>query len=411
MSKLNFNFVLDSIDGARRISIYSFLNRKQSGNLSALETWFEECFPEKKAVCVSSGRFGLYALLKWLLSEKQNSANVIIPGFSCVVVSNAVRAAGCQVRYADLEKHELKLSHQSVDSLIDSNTIAIVVQHVFGVIDQDIISHIRNKYPSVTIIEDCAHSLGGRYLDGTMVGQHGDFAFYSFEQSKVVTAWTGGVVIGKTDAINSVRLEEEKTRRPSWYSDFRIFLKMISHYWAYRKTSGSVSQFAHRVFAKLLRFEASMDSEELQGVFKPEKQIRFSEAQAACVLSQLRVLNENIRHRSKLAKLYRSHFKSVFNTSENATMLRFSLLVENKNEFMQKCSSLGLTVGNWFSTPIHPCSVDNPAFDYQAGSCPNSEYLARHIINLPTALKYTKDDASKVAQIIHSVEQTTHSLN
>lgn len=406
MTKFFYNFVLDSIDTSRRKSINRLISKASSKKIVELEHWFESMLPSNTAAVVSSGRFGLAVLLEHLVKQKGVSeANVVIPGFSCVVVSNSVRAANCEVRYADICPKTLNLSIDSVQGLIDANTIAIVVQHIFGLTDKESISDLKKAFPSVWIIEDCAHALGGRYPDGQFVGGAGDFAFYSFEQSKMVTAWTGGVVVGKVRAaIHAVRMAQQKCEPSTLKSDLRLFIMLVSHYWGYRKSSGFLVRLVIRIICKLLQFEHSIDDAERRGEFNPYKLKRFSPRQAACVLDQLKVIEENVEHRRRISNVYASKLSTPFKLSDGAAVLRFPMWVADKKSFMQRCASEGVVVGDWFSTPVHPCDPEINQLGYRLGDCPQAELLVRHIVNLPTALQLNINDANNIAQIAISSE-------
>ncbi len=406
MGRPFFSFVLDSIDAARRKSIRRLLERSCPEAIAELEAWFERALPGRRAVAVGSGRFGLAALLEHLARESgRGRANVIIPGFSCVVVSNAVRAAHCEVRYADIAPETLNVSPDAVRGLVDENTVAIVVQHIFGLTDRAAVDQLKEAFPSVSIIEDCAHALGGRYPDGQFVGAAGNFAFYSFEQSKMVTAWTGGVVVGKAGmAIDAVRAAHQKCRPAGLKSDLRLFAKLASHYWGYRKRAGWIGRFGVRVVDKLLRFEPSIDMDERRGLFRPYGLTRFSAGQAACVLDQLRLIEGNVAHRRTLSDVYASMLASRFAVSEGAAVLRYPLWVPDKRAFIKGCTARGVAVGDWFSTPVHPSDPGIEALAYRPGSCPRAEAMTRHIVNLPTALQIDADDARRIAGIALSVE-------
>ena len=51
---------------------------------------------------LSSGRAALYLLLKSIEKNEQNE--IIIPAYTCIVIPNAIRYAGYQVKYVDIEE-------------------------------------------------------------------------------------------------------------------------------------------------------------------------------------------------------------------------------------------------------------------------------------------------------------------
>lgn len=43
-----------------------------------------------------------------------------------------------------------------------------------------------------------------------------------------------------------------------------------------------------------------------------------------------------------------------------------------------------VSLGEWFVTPLHPVKGDLSAWGYEYGKYPVAEYLAAHVVNLPT---------------------------
>ena len=43
-----------------------------------------------------------------------------------------------------------------------------------------------------------------------------------------------------------------------------------------------------------------------------------------------------------------------------------------------------VSLGDWFLTPLHPVKGDLSAWGYEYGKYPVAEYLAEHVVNLPT---------------------------
>ena len=63
----------------------------------------------------------------------------IIYGFTCEAVSNAVLNAGCNIKYSDINDDYFSSSFEDIKRKISVNTLAIIVQHSFGVINGDIL--------------------------------------------------------------------------------------------------------------------------------------------------------------------------------------------------------------------------------------------------------------------------------
>ncbi len=115
---------------------------------------------------------------------------VILPGFTCVVVPNAIRLAGARPIYADIPENSYNIDPAGILQVITSRTKAIIVQHTFGIpacLDE-ITSIARER--DLWVVEDCAHALGSSYA-GKHVGLWGDAAFFSTQWSKPFTTGLG----------------------------------------------------------------------------------------------------------------------------------------------------------------------------------------------------------------------------
>jgi hypothetical protein len=84
---------------------------------------------------------------------------------------------------------------------MNSRTKGIIAVHIFGIpCDIGEIVELARKR-NCFVIEDCAHTLTSEY-DGKKVGTFGDFAFFSFNIDKPVSAGEGGIlVVNRADLV------------------------------------------------------------------------------------------------------------------------------------------------------------------------------------------------------------------
>jgi dTDP-4-amino-4,6-dideoxygalactose transaminase len=116
----------------------------------------------------------------------ESDAEVLVTGFTCEVVPNAVLQAGYKPCYVDIDPASFCTDPLSVESRINEKTRVLVIQHSFGIAAPiDELMAIARRH-NLFVIEDCAVSLGTHYY-GRPTGTWGDAAIYSFELSKVIT--------------------------------------------------------------------------------------------------------------------------------------------------------------------------------------------------------------------------------
>jgi dTDP-4-amino-4,6-dideoxygalactose transaminase len=109
------------------------------------------------------------------------------------------------------------MSLEDLERKINVNTRIITVVHWGGnPIDMDkleaIVKNAENLYGRpIAIIEDCAHSFGGKYPDGRPIGFRGNFATFSLQAIKHITSGDGGFFVTPFDSI------EQEAKLLRWY--------------------------------------------------------------------------------------------------------------------------------------------------------------------------------------------------
>ena len=83
------------------------------------------------AFSFAAGRMALYALLEAL--ELQPGDEVVLPGFSCVVVANALRYRGLHPVFADIDPRTFNLDPERAAARLSPRTRALYLQHTFGI--------------------------------------------------------------------------------------------------------------------------------------------------------------------------------------------------------------------------------------------------------------------------------------
>jgi dTDP-4-amino-4,6-dideoxygalactose transaminase len=350
-----------------------------------------------------AGRMALYETLRAL--EVGPGDEIVVPGFTCAVVVNAILFAGATPVYADIELETLGPDPREVASRLGPRTRAVIVQHLFGVPCrlEEIIDLARSR--RVVVIEDAAMALGAR-LHGAPLGSIGDAGFYSCERTKMISTGNGGILATADDALG------EKLRRR--YCEVSEppprFGELSARRWVLDHLNGSplLGRLSEKVLGQLRRarlgrgrswnFECEMVDrplyrEEYAGRRWAGYPCRLDGGLALLALRQLRRLEAQIAHRTALAGELRAILvrkgASVPRPGPGAqpSWLRFPFWVENPQEWAARLRRAGIECHRfcrWFDGPVHPaeCAAD-PWFRYERGTCPRGEWLGRHILNLP----------------------------
>lgn len=129
-----------------------------------------------------------------LLLKIQPGDEVIVPDFTFVSTANAFVLHGAKPVFCDVRADTLNLDETKLEALITPRTKAIVPVHYAGVgCEMDAILAIAARH-GVTVVEDNAHGLFGKYK-GRWLGTFGGMSTQSFHETKNITCGEGGALL------------------------------------------------------------------------------------------------------------------------------------------------------------------------------------------------------------------------
>jgi dTDP-4-amino-4,6-dideoxygalactose transaminase len=129
-----------------------------------------------------------------LLLDIRPGDEVVVPAFTFVSTANAFVLRGARPVFCDSRADTLNLDEARLESLITPRTRAIVAMHYAGVgCEMDAILNAAASH-GVTVLEDNAHGLLGRYR-GRLLGSFGALAAQSFHETKNFSCGEGGALI------------------------------------------------------------------------------------------------------------------------------------------------------------------------------------------------------------------------
>jgi dTDP-4-amino-4,6-dideoxygalactose transaminase len=129
-----------------------------------------------------------------LLLDLRPDDEIIVPSFTFVSTLTAFTNYGARPRFVDIRPDTLNLDERLVEAAIGPRTRAIVPVHYGGVgcaLDDLVAIAMRHR---LTLIEDNAHGLFGRYR-GRTLGTFGALAAHSFHETKNLTCGEGGALV------------------------------------------------------------------------------------------------------------------------------------------------------------------------------------------------------------------------
>lgn len=346
------------------------------------------------------GRVGFYALLKALNIGPGDE--VIIPGFTCVVVSNAILYTGAIPVYADIKSSNLTIDPAEVQKLITEKTKIILAQNTFGV-SSDIKALQNLAGDKIHVLEDCTHGFGGSY-QGQPNGKHCDAAFFSTQWNKPFTTGIGGFVVSNSKALS----ERLKTINESLKSPNAKEVQLLKAQWQTRHKLGNKvlgpGLKLYRWMTKRNLMPGSSGGGELESIKQPKNYFKgMSEFQAKKGSEKLNQFQVNVAHRKRIAKIYKQLFDDLnFDMFELGDLPLVIPVLSNRRAFIKKdMMDQRLPVSDWFYSPIHPVVRSVSKWKYKIGSCPIGEFASKHMISLYTDEHVSEKQAMRTAGYLY----------
>jgi dTDP-4-amino-4,6-dideoxygalactose transaminase len=348
--------ILERIDEALRTGALT-LGR----NGEAFETAFARVVGARFAVAVQSGTSALEIVLRALGVD---GCEVIVPTNTFFATPAAVIHAGGRPRFADVESATMGLSVDTVAAAVSSETAAVVLVHIGGMVSPDtpkIAAFCRDHH--LILVEDAAHAHASS-LDGRMAGTFGTAAAFSFYPTKVVTAGEGGMIVTDDQEIYRLALQYRDQGKEGFLTNFHV---RLGYNW------------------------------------------RLSELHAAVGLSQLRRLEEFVAERRRVADTYTRRLTGVGGIAplvppngSRSNFYKYPALLDRgvdrsalkralKEQFQVSLS------GEVYETPCHR----QPVFsDWAAGEFPVADDVCSRHICLPIYPGMTEDEIDQVVMAL-----------
>ena len=327
---------------------------------------------------------------------------VLVHAFTCLVVANPVKWVGAKPVYVDVNPENLNFDLQDLKNKITGRTKAIIIQHTFG-IPEDVQEIRKITGDKIIIIEDLAHSLGGEFK-GQKLGTFGDAVILTFGIEKVVSSVRGGAaVIYNGEAANKMKIEHDNLPEfPRSMIGISLFnpvfwsLTLPVYYFGIGKlTLGRAFVFIGHKIGILGRM---IEKSEYQGSRPDWMPSKIAPVLAALGSLQWDKLGKTIMHRREIAKIYSE--KLGINYENSTMLLRFPVLVKDRDSILKKTKKAGIVLGDWYKKILYAPLSTLEILGYKAGSCPNAERIKDEIINLPTHINVTAGDAEKIASLV-----------
>ena len=163
----------------------------QGPRVARFEQAFAEAMQVRYAVATSSCTTALH--LSLIVSGVGPGDDVVVPSFSFIATTNAVRYVGANPVFADVDPATGNVTGHTVAEALTPQTRAVIAVDQGGVpVDIDDIRSFTDQL-NIVVIEDAACGAGSTYK-GLPVGAGSEIAAWSFHPRKLLTTGEGGML-------------------------------------------------------------------------------------------------------------------------------------------------------------------------------------------------------------------------
>jgi len=370
---------------------------------------FEEAFAQwlgvRSAFAFRKGRVALYAILRALGVGEGDE--VILPGYTCVVVANPVRYLGATPIYVDIEPTTYNIDPEKIEAKISPRTRLIIAQHTYGYpAEMDAILAVANRH-GLPVVEDACLAVGSTYK-GRRAGTFGLAAYWSFQWSKAFTTGLGGMVT-TDDADLAARIEhlcqEELRKTPAKTARLLAIQRMAHRLLIYPQTTALATALFRWLTLKGV-VVGSSDAREFAPEMPPDFFMGMGARTGRAGVRQMRRIEKNLAHRRQMGRLYDRLLREAgWNLPTipdymDPVLVRYPVRVADKAAAIAAAAKRFVELGNWFDSPLHQAEVPLHVYNYREGMCPEAEKAVREVVNLPTHRRVNERVAKACVQLI-----------
>jgi len=378
-----------------------------TSSIEQFELELRQFFNSPNVYTFGRGRVALYVTLKAM--KLQPGDEVLLPGYTCVMVPAAIQALGLKPVFVDIEPETYSPSPVQYKECVTDRTRVVILQHTYGIPYDTAAISAWAKQNGIAIIEDCCHAFGSSY-NGVLSGTESDAAFFSGQWNKPFTTGLGGMLIVQDNSLNDQIQDVIITERhsPSWLKEIQHTIQILLYENLVTPKTTNWLTTMYRTFYEMGLIEGSSSPDEFSGRLPKEYVSSMSRPQARKGSAEMQRIQQNIAHRKQVANHYQERLPAAgfqplqFDPRQNPVLLRYPLRVSNKEECLRAAFRNRIEIGSWFEHPLHPQVNAPEMFGYKEGMCPMSEQVCLEVINLPTHRKIMD---SHIDEILHFLKE------
>lgn len=342
---------------------------------------------------VFKARYGMAVVFR-ALREARGPGQVVTQIFTCSTAVDPILAAGLTPRHADVSPATVSIDPDRLT--LTGTERAVVVQHTFGIVDDDRAARVAAAARGVgaLVVEDSAHCVG-RMARGAS-GPIADVSIHSFGIEKVLPTHFGGAVWlnpAAGDAGLRRRMADDLASLPAVGARLDVLARAYrAEVGVLNQLPGAVSGPARRMLTALGAFEPAVAPVEGRGRL-PYRAMRPSPWMTRRMAAALAGLAEVERGRGALVAEYQRLLAGAVEVPGSVRpgdpLVRWPFFAADgptARRILQALAAAGIYAGSWYRPALFPGVEDPAGYGYRPGD-PGlvvSEDLVERVVNLPT---------------------------
>ena len=362
----------------------------------------EQLFSQQQAALFDTGRAALLALFKAL--ELTNEDEVILQGYTCVVVHNAIRATGATPVYVDINPRTLTLDPGLVRAAVTRKTRAVICQHTFGIPADTSALRLICDEKDIALVEDCAHVLPDTLSE--KIGTVGDAVLLSFGRDKAISGVTGGALLTRHSLIaKRLRDMEEQAEDHSLWTIMNLINYPLRYATAHAIWKTHLAKIYLRGCQWLHLLPQILTPAEKEGEMSQSLH-KMPNACAALALDQLNMLTKLNEQRGTIASIFANaakqhHWSVIKSILAVHAPQKFPIIVQNAKNVRSKLKQHQIYLDDgWCNAVVNPPTVNQRAVGYERDMCPHAEKISNEILTLPTHPTMSVMQAKRLVKVL-----------
>ncbi|SKA99481.1 dTDP-4-amino-4,6-dideoxygalactose transaminase [Caloramator quimbayensis] len=316
----------------------------------------------KYAIGVASGTDAL-TIAADILGFKDGK-EVITSPFTFLASASCVLRNKGRVVFVDIDEETFSINADLIEEKINNNTVGILPIHLFDqMADMDRIMEIAKKH-NLKVLEDAAEAFGMRWRGKGDTYKHsgtiGDFGIFSFFPTKTLGGYgDGGMIVTNDENLASLS------------KSYRVHGASKKYHYDY------------------IGYNSRLDT-----------------LQAAVLNVKLKYIDEAIKKREHVAKLYMENLKDCQHVrlpkikhEQKGVYYVFNILAEKRDELSLYLKENEIGYSIYYPMPLH-LQKSFEHLGYKKGDFPVAEKVSQSIIALPIYPEITDDEVLYVCETI-----------